>query len=359
MATAEIKSKASLDATQFNRGINGMKQSVSGFASGSMKQLGGMIAGAFAVGSVVNFAKNTLEAAQSLTEFSNNTNVNVERLQALRLVAERSGSSMEHMDTSLSRIYKAQAEAAGGNKNIIESFKRLGLSVDQVQSMQPDQMFEAISKATLNVGAASEETAAAGTILGKGYVALNNTMNEVATGGLQNITDKLKENNEIMSNEAVNSAAIMQESYERLANSMKVTFGNVVIDFLGGLKVMALNYDNWVIRMVNPLRKMMGKEELKQTDVAMATFGDLSNKGGRKQAGSTATTAKTLKDTLNLKVEAADSLGKIGGVMGGQTDPMLNAIQAQMRLLEEIEKNTSKAADQAQATAANTGSMAE
>ena len=62
-----LMAKLMLDDSQFKRGLKGAKTSTDYFASG-IKKLGGMIAGAFAISSIVNFVKSSFQAYQTLQQ---------------------------------------------------------------------------------------------------------------------------------------------------------------------------------------------------------------------------------------------------------------------------------------------------
>lgn len=67
---ANLLIKLGLDSKEFEKGVDNAKQKTNAFAAG-MKQIGGMIAGAFAVGAIANFAKQIFALANESIKVEN------------------------------------------------------------------------------------------------------------------------------------------------------------------------------------------------------------------------------------------------------------------------------------------------
>lgn len=83
--------------------------------------LGALIGGALALSN----AKGLIDVLDGLDEMSEKTGVSVEKLSELRYAGEASGTSLEALSAGFSRLSKLMAEAAGGGKDAIATFKTL------------------------------------------------------------------------------------------------------------------------------------------------------------------------------------------------------------------------------------------
>lgn len=92
---------------------------------GGMVALGGAIAGALAVSQ----AKGGIDLLDQLDDLSEKSGITVEKLSELRFAGESVGTPFESLAGGVQRLSKQMAEAAGGNKEAIETFKTLGVEV--------------------------------------------------------------------------------------------------------------------------------------------------------------------------------------------------------------------------------------
>lgn len=75
-----------------------------------------------------------------LPKLSQKTGLSVESLSLLKPIAEQAGSSLEGLATGLKKLSTAMVEAAGGSKEQIEAFSKLGVSVtDAAGQIRPTE----------------------------------------------------------------------------------------------------------------------------------------------------------------------------------------------------------------------------
>jgi len=344
MATAVIKAKAEMDTTGFKAGIASMKQGVSGFASGQLRQMAGMLGSAFAVGAVVNFARRTGEAADDIQDMSQALGVTAQELQTLQLLAQRTGSSAEAMASVLKRA-------------AIEGVK-----------------FEDVAKVMRGAKVEGVSTELALKVMGKTGAELNNVLDMIAKDGLVNLQNELLKANQIMTNESVNAAAAMQESWEKASASISNSITEWTLKGIASMKryyafLGAATAD--IDISINPIKNtknmyaaakkvLSGEawEEAKQSvsDELSGSSGAGSKRITRQDIETAAQKAaakkmKEVRDNLNIKTEASDTLGKIGGIAGGQTSPLKSIMEANLEVAKRMEKLQEKMADNTEKTA--------
>ena len=138
------------DGSSFQSAVNSAKASAGGLSSTMGKQfagLGGMIAGAFSVGAVVNLARETIAFGGQITDLSQRYGISTDMVQKLKFAAEQSGSSVESMLGGFKKMNLAMQDALGGNEEKQDAFQRMGVSMDDLKSKSPEEVFRMIARA--------------------------------------------------------------------------------------------------------------------------------------------------------------------------------------------------------------------
>lgn len=84
---------------------------------------------ALSVKLIIDYTKSIIDAADSLRDMGQAAGVDVVTLGGLGFAASQAGGSMESMATAAKKLNKSLADAAAGNKEALEPFKQLGISV--------------------------------------------------------------------------------------------------------------------------------------------------------------------------------------------------------------------------------------
>jgi len=359
MAKAVIKTVVDANTSPFERGLIRAGQSAERFKNTQIKQLGGAIAGVFAVRAVTGFIRDTLKAADSIDNMSRALGVGVEEYQALVKVAERAGASGA-LESGLVRLRKSMDDISD-DKKIQAAFKTFGMSMDQVLASSPDKILQRIAIAMKESGNSAEVGAAAGDLLGRQYVRLNDVMNTLATDGLDNIKNGLLETNEIMSRESTAAADAMELAWTKAMDRMTGTLRKLVIDAIAGFRVMR-EFFYTPAAIVGAVSggaswseaAQIATKQMKDVLDDMYGIAGAGAKGGggrgpRSRGGGLAVPGVSESGITVSAPQAADALARIGGIVGGQTSPELNMLQriakiqdAQEKLQERIAKAAEK-----------------
>lgn len=102
------------------------------------------------VSSVTSLAKEAAAAADAIGKLSASTGVSAEPLQVFQKLAQDNGISGDKLGEALKRMTKRLAEAKMGFGEALPALERLGLNVDDLANMKPEQAF-------LKIGAAIGE----------------------------------------------------------------------------------------------------------------------------------------------------------------------------------------------------------
>ena len=216
------------------------------FGTGFAKVMGGTgkaIAGAVAAGGAavtamgtafVNATNNVASYGDNIDKMAQKMGISIESYQEWDAVMQHSGTSMETMKASMKTLANA---AETGNK----AFAELGITEEQIASMNQEQLFEATISALQQVEDDTQRTYLAGKVLGKGATELGALLNTSAED-TQAMRDRVRELGGVMSEDAVKAAAAyqdqlqdMQTAFSGLSRNLMAEFLPAVTDVMGGL----------------------------------------------------------------------------------------------------------------------------
>lgn len=167
-----------------------------------------------------------VETSGQLLKMSQRTGVAVESLSELKFAAERSGTDLEGFESSLKKMQKFLTDAAGGSKEANKQLEDLGLSMNKLASMTPEDQFEAIAKAVSGVPHATERAGRAMAIFGK-----SGTMGLPMMQNMQALREEAKALGLALDEATVRSAAAFGGAMTRL----KLQIGAVYTALAGAL----------------------------------------------------------------------------------------------------------------------------
>lgn len=116
-------------------------------------------------GAAIAFGRSVLADADALTKLSDKTGVGIVGLQRLRVAGDDAGVGLESMTGAINQM---QNRLAGGDASAIGAVKRLGLSLGDIQQMEPDQQFMAIADALRAVKNPADQVNTAMDLFGRG-----------------------------------------------------------------------------------------------------------------------------------------------------------------------------------------------
>ena len=160
-------------------------------------KVNGVLAGlgaALSLGALVAAGKAALDTADNLSKLSQKTGISVESLSLLKPIAEQSGVSLESLAKGMQKLATAMVAAAGGSKEQIEVFSRLGVSVkDAAGQLRPtEDVLLDLADAFAAMPDGAEKSALAVKLFGKSGVELIPFLNQ-GRAGIEELKQKFKE----------------------------------------------------------------------------------------------------------------------------------------------------------------------
>lgn len=239
MATSDIRAgrafvEMAVNDSKLVKGLNAASAKLKAFGS-AVKAIGiGLTAiGGAIVTPILLSAKQFAETGDALDKMSKRTGISVEKLSELSFVAEKSGLSVEDLETSIKRMQRSIVDAGELGGNLANVFAGLGLNLAELRALSPDQQFEAIAKQLAQVSDPTLRAADAMKIFGRSGTGILPLLDNMAKA-----TARARELGAVMSKEDVSAAVVLMNAYRDLKaalSGIENAIGTAVAPALTGL----------------------------------------------------------------------------------------------------------------------------
>lgn len=225
----ELAAKITLDSKEYESGIKKASESGGKFAN-ALQTAGKTAKVAFsAIATAVGTATvaiaagvtKTAEYADNIDKMSQKLGLSAEAYQEWDFIAQHSGTNIDGLQASMKTLANA---AQGGN----EAFKKLGLSLEDVQGMSQEDLFSTVISRLQDMGESTERTAIASDLLGRSATELAPLLNTSAEA-TEEMRNQAHELGAVMSDDAVKAGAAFQDSLQNL----KAAFSGLQNNLLG------------------------------------------------------------------------------------------------------------------------------
>lgn len=227
---ADLKVKVGVDKSGFTTGLASMENSVKGFGV----KVGGILAGAFAFDKIIQGFSNAIDKGDQLQDLANRFGVAASSLQEIGNAASTSGAGLEDVASAMNKLAKNAGAAIGGNEQMAEAFSKIGLSVEQLNGMSPQDLFLALSKAVASGTLGMQDFAIAQELAGKGAAALMETLRmgpEVISANGQAMG--------VFSNETIAQLSAASDALKAFQNVVTIVFGTAVSKIMNAVEAYA------------------------------------------------------------------------------------------------------------------------
>ena len=175
----------------------------------------------------VDDVKDVINLGSEISDNSAKLGISAEAYQEWGYIFEQNGANIEGFKTSFLKLTKA---IESGD----EAFKELGISAEQLENMNKEQVFEAVVKGLQGIQDENKKTLLANQLLGKGATELGAVLSN--TNDIDALKNKVHELGGVMSNEAVQSADDMGDALTDMKTALTGIKVNLVSQFLPSIK---------------------------------------------------------------------------------------------------------------------------
>jgi hypothetical protein len=232
MALPELKAVVTLDRAKFQRGLAQLRQGVRDFgvrfrtfAGDAAKTVG--ILGTAVSASAAMLVRSATKAGDAIHKMALRTGLSTETLSRLQHAAQLSDASLDDIGRTVKNIQQALHEAGNGSETAARKFTDLGLSIDDLKKMKPDELMMAVMEAVASIEDPTIRGGKAIALLGKSA----QRMMPMLAGGrdaLRSMIDEADKLGLIITQDQANAAAALSDEFRRLKSSISAAVFNAV-----------------------------------------------------------------------------------------------------------------------------------
>ena len=232
-----LAARLTLDSDQFDKGLSGAEKSGKGLASsleGTFGKIKKLAAGALSVAAIKKGVDAVLDLANATAEYGDRIDKQSQVLGMSRkayqewdYILGQNGASIDSMATSMKTLNSLVLNAAEGSEEAKDTFAQLGLSIHEIEQLNPEDQFEAVVRAFQKMPAGAQKSALAVKIFGKNGMELLPLLNQSATS-IDELRAKAEEMGIIMSDDAVDASVAYGDAMDDLTrtfNGLKYSVG--------------------------------------------------------------------------------------------------------------------------------------
>ena len=187
---------------------------------------------------LVDMAAETAAAGDRIDKQSQRLGMSAEAFQEWDFIMSQNGATIDNLKTGLNKLNNLVDDAKNGSSSAAETFGRLGLSMDEINSMGLEERFSAVIAALQNIDDESERNAIANDVLGKSYVDLIPLLNSTSES-TEALRQKAHETGQIMSDEAVKAAVNYTDAVDTMKRALDGFTNEMTAQMLPGLTEIA------------------------------------------------------------------------------------------------------------------------
>lgn len=251
-----VDNKAANDSISKSEGL--ASKLGKGLSSGikTAAKWGVALTGAAAAGGTALFgmAKNAADTGDRIDKLSQKIGMSRQGFQTWEYILSQNGTSIEVLQGGMKKLNKTMDDAKNGSKGAAESFARVGLSIDDIKNMNPEQAFEATVKALQAMPEGAEKAALANELLGRSGSELMPLLNGSAES-VEALKQQAHDLGIVMSDDAVSASATFTDTLDNLQRS----FGAVVAKIGVAVMPMMQQLADWIIANMPTIQLVMGK----------------------------------------------------------------------------------------------------
>jgi hypothetical protein len=161
MSLPPLKQVVTADTSQFDR------------AMGRLPNIAARVGRAIVVGftaaatAMAALTVRSLQNIDAMTKQSRSLGLTTRAFQAMTLVANEAGVSSDRLAASLGLMQRQIIELDRGSKTAVDAFNRLGLSIENLQGLEPDEQFRRIAERLNDIEDPATRTATAMEVFGR------------------------------------------------------------------------------------------------------------------------------------------------------------------------------------------------
>ncbi len=193
------------------------------------KWVTGPIAGA--AGGLLAMGVKMGNTADEILDLESATGMSAEAIQEWRAVADRAGVSTDAVAKASEMLTKSMSRGAEGSADMRIAMDELGLSMDEVREMSPDERMETLITSLQGVEDAGERAELGNRLLRNGYQELAPIL-DMTEDEMQGVIDGAHESGRVMGRDALENADNFRQGLDELKGEFMGLFNTVMADIM-------------------------------------------------------------------------------------------------------------------------------
>ncbi len=224
--------------------------------------------GVVATGTVVAFAKKSIEAASAINDVAKAAGMSTDTLQEMRHAASLSGISFDELDGSLLKFNKSVGEARAGSGSLYSYLKKVDQGLlDQVRSANStDDALNLIFKSMKNVSNESERAALAAAAFGRSGVKLS-----VLADDYETLRKEAQSLGIVIDSQLIKNADEAGDKLETLSRVIGAQLTTAVLNFAPTIQKVA----EQILKLSESTAKFFGGGHVSEIDIEIAALEEL------------------------------------------------------------------------------------
>ncbi len=233
--------KAEQRLKAFGEGLRSIGVKFGALGSAALTFLGGTV-------------KAFTDMGDSLDEMSARTGVSVETLSELGYAAELAGADLEALEAGLRKMQRTIGDAATGSESAVEALSRLGLTVEDILKLNPEQQFKLIADRLSKITDPTLRAALAMEVFGKTGTRLLPLIQDGAKG-LEEYQRQARALGLTVSTETAKDAALLDDTLRSLWRVLKQSAFTIGAALAATIQELAEAVTRVVVRVTEWLRQ--------------------------------------------------------------------------------------------------------
>lgn len=177
-----------------------------------------------------------IRGADSVATYGDNIDKMSQKMGLSATAYQEWDAVMQHSGTSIESLQSGMKTLANAVESGKDAFQRLGISQEQIASMNNEELFSATISALQNVENETERTYLAGQLLGRGATELGALLN-MSAEETEQMKQRVHELGGVMSDDAVKASAQYKDSLQDMKTAFSGLSRNVLSEFLPSMSL--------------------------------------------------------------------------------------------------------------------------
>ncbi len=220
--------------------------------------LGSRLAGLLGTAAMAKLTHDTIQYASKINDLSQRLGVGTEKLQEFGFAAQQNGSNLDAFATFIERVNVSREAALEGNEKAIESFKELGVTIDDLKGKRVQELTNQIANKVKDADI-QKIIAPLREIGGRGAGELVAAFK----AGLEDAGDAARESGVVMSQETIEQLDAIGDRFDLIGLQLKTTLAPALVTVADSIQAF-IDHIRRIGAVLGALTSNVDSEKLKE-----------------------------------------------------------------------------------------------